>query len=173
MERKQVGYGEMEASNSIELRPVTTADLDRANAVVEAAIWTWGLPDRVKRLSLPSYRYNADDLNHFTLIGAWDSAEAIVGIAAWESAIASETPNGARGLLMHGIYVVPDFHRKGVGTRLLNAAIDAVNLGEFDGLLVKANPNARAFFTSLGLQQLPIEDTRSLSDLTRGSRILG
>jgi hypothetical protein len=85
----------MKADIDIKLRRLASVDLDAANAVVEAAIMTWDLPERVKRLSLASYRYNVHDLEHLTIMGALDAAEAIVGVAAWEPASAADTPDGA------------------------------------------------------------------------------
>jgi GNAT superfamily N-acetyltransferase len=133
-------------------------DLDAANAVIEAAIMTWHLPDRVKRLSLPSYRYDAHDLEHLKLMGAVDEADAIVGVASWEPASVADTPSGANGLLLHGIYVIPTLHKSGIGSRLLDAAIKAAHQGGFDGLLVKANPDAQGFFSAKGLQPLSTQD---------------
>jgi len=148
----------MKADLGIKLRPLTAEDLDGANAVIEAAIMTWQLPDRVKRLSLPSYRYDANDLEHLTLVRAVDEADAIVGVVSWEPASASDTPNGVRGLLLHGIYVIPTLYRTGIGSRLLNAPIEAARQGGFAGLLVKANRDAQRFFSAKGLQQLSVMD---------------
>jgi len=148
----------MKVALSVKLRPLTAVDLDGANAVIEAAIMTWQLPDRVKRLSLPSYRYDSNDLAHLTLVGAVDEADAIVGVVSWEAASASDTPNGVRGLLLHGVYVPPTLHRAGIGGRLLDAAIEAARQGGFDGLLVKANRDAQRFFSAKGLQQLSVMD---------------
>ena len=47
---------------SLNLRPAAPDDLEEVNQVIEAAVMTWDLTERVKRLSLPSYRYNAHDL---------------------------------------------------------------------------------------------------------------
>jgi GNAT superfamily N-acetyltransferase len=150
----------METGVGIKLRLLSAADLDRANAVIEAAIMTWDLPERVKRLSLPSYRYDAHDLDHLTLMGAEDEEGAMVGVAAWEPASISDTPNGASGLLLHGIYAIPARHRTGVGSRLLDAAVQAACHGRFDGLLVKSNPDAQGFFESRDMQRLSTEDAR-------------
>lgn len=144
----------MKADVDIELRPLASVDLDSADAVVEAAIMTWDLPGRVKRLSLASYRYDAHDLEHLTLLGAVDAGDAIVGVAAWEPASVADTPDGANGLLLHGIYVVPTLHHAGIGSRLIVAAIRAARQARFDGVLVKANPDAQGFFLAKGLRQL-------------------
>ncbi len=39
----------------VPIRPANQADLETINGVIESAVMTWRLPDRVKRLSLPSY----------------------------------------------------------------------------------------------------------------------
>ena len=119
---------------------------------------TWDLPDRVKRLSLPSYRYHTGDLSHLTLVVAETSRRDIVAAAAMEPADPADTPAGRNGLLLHGIYVAPERHRQGVGSKLLDAAVQAARDGRFDGLLVKANRDARRFFFNRGLRPLPVEN---------------
>lgn len=37
------------------LRPASPADLGEISALIERAVMTWRLPERVKRLALPSY----------------------------------------------------------------------------------------------------------------------
>ena len=108
---------------------MTSADLDSVNAVIEAAIMTWSVSDRVKRLSLPGYRYQVHDLDHLTFRVAENPACKIIGIAAWEPADEADIPDTARGLLLHGIYVAPGLQRKGVGSQLLDAAMQAARRG--------------------------------------------
>ena len=43
-------------TGDIRIRPVDETDLDALNRVIGAAVMTWALPERVKRLSLPVYR---------------------------------------------------------------------------------------------------------------------
>lgn len=148
----------MKADLSRKLHTLSAVDLDGANAVIEAVIMTWQLPDRVKRLSMPSYCYDAHDLEHLTLVAAVDETDAIVGVVSWEPASTSDMPNGAEGLLLHGLYVIPTLHRTGIGSRLLDVAIEAAHRGGFDGLLVKANRDAQGFFSAKGLQQLSVMD---------------
>lgn len=150
----------MSQGDAITLRPLHAADLHRANAVVEAAVSTWHLPDRVKRLSLQSYRYQPHDLDHLSLVAAEDAAGRIVGVAAWEPASAGDAPTGRKGLLLHGLYVDPARQRQGIGRRLLGAAEQAARQGGFEGLLVKANRDAQGYFLKRGLQPLPVDDPR-------------
>jgi hypothetical protein len=64
------------------LRQAAAADLDAVNAVIERAVMTWQLPERVKRLAMPSYRYGPHDLAHLHLVVADDNVHGIIGVAA-------------------------------------------------------------------------------------------
>lgn len=143
---------------SLSLRPAGLPDLQPVNALIERAIDSWHLPERVKRLSLPQYRYHEHDLDFLDLLLAEAEAGGIVGVAAWEPADPGDAPPAHTALLLHGIYVAPDQHRKGVGTRLFTAAEKAAALRGFDGVLVKAQPGAEHFFMACGMQRLPVED---------------
>ena len=143
----------------LQLRPATAADLDAVNGVIERAIMTcWKLPERVKRLTLPSYRYQAHDLAHLQLVLVETADAGVVGVAAWEETDPGEAPAGQRDLLLHGIYVDPQQQRRGIGARLLAAAEQAARNEGFDGLLVKAQSGAESFFLAEGMQALPVKD---------------
>ena len=79
---------------------------------------TWQLPDRVKRLSLPIYRYDSVDLDHLDIALAKDRRQNIMGIAAWEQADTKESPAESKQLSLHGIYLDPLHHRQGIGSKL-------------------------------------------------------
>ena len=143
---------------AIRLRPATPADLAAINAVIERAVMTWQLPERVKRLALPTYRYHLHDLEHLTIVVAEHSELSVIGVAAWEPANARDLPAGQTGLLLHGLYVDPDRQRAGAGSQLLDAALAAAREQGFDGLLVKARPEAEGFFLARGLRPLPVTD---------------
>jgi len=139
------------------LRPATVADLAAINQVISAAVMAWALPERVKRLALPSYHYHAHDLKHLdlhlTCVGP-----SIAGVAAWEEADPRDCPAGQRGLLLHGLYIAPTWQRHGLGRRLLATATQAARDGGYAGLLVKAQPDAIGFFVEQGLEALPLLD---------------
>jgi predicted N-acetyltransferase YhbS len=142
---------------SITHRAACQADLPAINGVIERAVMTWRLPERVKRLSLPMYRYNETDLGHLEVCVAEDGV-GIMGVAACEPAWAPDLPEGTRGLLLHGLYVAPDRQRLGIGSGLLNACVErARELGQ-DGVLIKAQADAEPFFRKLGLERLPVRD---------------
>lgn len=144
----------------LSLRRAGVADLESINLLIERAIETWDIPGRVKRLSLPLYRYTAHDLDYLELVVTEAEDVGIVGIAAWEQARPDESPAGQSALLLHGIYVAPDQQRKGAGTRLLEAALAGAASRGLDGLLVRAQPGAGHFFSACGFEQLAVEDRR-------------
>jgi GNAT superfamily N-acetyltransferase len=139
------------------------ADLPAINAVVEAAMMTWDLPERVKRLALPSYRYSGADRRQFGFALARDPVDdTIIGVAAWEPADRNDCPPGRTGMLLHGLYVDPRQTRRGLGRRLVQSALAASTEQRLDGLLVKAQRDARGFFERLGFQQLePVDGGRN------------
>lgn len=145
-------------AGAIRIRPAQTGDIAALNGIIERAITTWNLPERVKRLSLPSYRYQAHDLGHLHIVVAADAAHEIIGVAAWEAANPRDLTAGKRGLLLHGIYVDPTKQKQGVGSRLLEAALAAARAEGCDGLLVKAQADASGFFAARGMARLPVEN---------------
>ena len=154
----QAAHGIGFADCAIDIRRAHADDLAALNGVVERAFMTWPLPDRVKRLSLPSYRYHAHDLQHLQIVVAQDGQRDIVGIAAWEAADPRDLPDGKRGLLLHGLYVDPPQMRHRIGSRLLDAALAAARQQAFDGLLEKAKAEAGGFFAARGMTLLPVVD---------------
>lgn len=117
----------------------------------------WDLPERVKRLALPSYRYDEHDLAHLDLWVAQIST-AIVGVVALEPADTRDLPDGQRGLLLHGLYVHPDYQHRGIGRQLLQHAEQQVRERHLDGLLVRAQRAAGEFFAAQGMQALAARD---------------
>ncbi len=143
-------------SSQLDLRMAMGGDLDPVNVVIERAVMTWKLPERVKRLAMPSYRYSGYDLKCLHIVVAVDSASGIVGVAAWEPAAVHDCPQGRRGIQLHGIYVDPAHQQRGVGARLLAAAGTAAQEEGCDGPLVKAQADAEGFFGKQGLQKVPL-----------------
>lgn len=146
------------SSSNVHLRPAGRADLEAINRIIEAAVMTWNLPERVKRLALPSYRYTALDLDHLTIVLAEDDRRRMLGIASWEPADARDAPAVNSALQLYGLYVDPAYHSQGVGHRLFRAAEAAVCKQQYDGLLVKAQEDAIGFFIAQGMSSLPAED---------------
>jgi predicted N-acetyltransferase YhbS len=141
------------------IRPASIEDLDAINRIIEAAIMTWDLSDRVKRLTIPTYKYNEMDLQHLEVVVAEEDG-TIVGVAAWEPASSTDAPRARTALLLHGIYVDPAHHRKGVGRRLFRAAEATVHQRQLDGLVVKAQKGSEPFYLSQGMHKLTAEDPK-------------
>jgi len=135
------------------LRAARRRDLDAINAVIEAAVMNWNLPERIKRLALPSYRYSNIDYEHLEILVAETVDEGIVGVAACEIADPDEVP-GLRALLLHGLYVQPNVQHQGIGSQLFRAMEVLVHKHKCDGLLVKAQTDAVEFFEHHAMQRL-------------------
>lgn len=140
------------------LRKAVATDLPTINPVIEAAVMSWQLPERVKRLSLSSYYYDTADLMHLTLWLAEDDEQRAVAVAGWEPADATDLPPNTVGLLLHGLYVLPKRHKQGLGQRMLKLTEQHAAEGGYDGVLVKAQADAIGFFQHNGYQDLPVED---------------
>ena len=147
----------IETVKQVMIRNALKSDLPAINRVIEAAVMGWHLPERVKRLSLPSYRYTEIDSQHLHMVVA-EVNNIIVGVAAWEPADLKDTPDQKVGLLLHGIYVDPEQQGKGIGKLLLHAAIGAATQAKVAGLLVKAQKDAEAFFAKQGLQKISVQN---------------
>ena len=143
------------------VRPAQLADLDDINRVIEAAVMSWDLAERVKRLSLFSYRYTEVDFDHLEMVVADHETQGVIGVAAWETAEDKDAPPGKAALLLHGIYVTPSMHGQGLGQRLFRFAENAVQQHQVQGLLVKAQAGANGFFVAQGMQRLADEDSSS------------
>ena len=139
------------------IRDATSGDLDAVNAVVAAAIQTWRLPDRVKRLALPVYRYTPEDLAHLQL-RVLEQPAGIIAVAAWEPADPRDLPGAGSGMLLHGLYVDPARHRQGCGARLLDDAAGMARDRGHEGILVRAQVDAEGFFARHGFRRLPVRD---------------
>ena len=133
-------------------------ELAGINRVIEAAIMTWDLPERVKRLALPSYRYSDIDGQVLEFVVARDPQSRILGVASWEPAKENDSPHGQQASLMHGLFVDSACHRQGIGRALVDALLAQTAAAGSDGLLVKAQRDALDFFSACGFLPLPVHD---------------
>lgn len=141
-----------------ELRQVLPEDLTAVNAVIERAVMTWDLAPRVKRLSLPLYRYDRQDLDTFDALLARSPDERVLAVAAWGPADPGDVPEGRIGIQIHGLYVEPGHHGGGLGTRLLRSVEGSAAEQGADGLLVKAQRGAEGFFLSRGFGPVAVRN---------------
>lgn len=149
----------MISNPEIRLRPADKSDLDSINKLIASAIMAWDLPERVKRLTTPSYFYNELDLTHMQIMVAENDKQQIIGVAAWEDAKLEDLPESKSGLLLHGIFVAREQQKKGIGSKLFAYAEQAAKKENRDGLLVKAQNDAIDFFLSQGMSKLNVIDS--------------
>lgn len=142
----------------LSIRAAMSGELDVINRVIESAVLTWDLPERVKRLSLPGLYYHETDLDFFDISVATDKKGDIVGVAVLENTPLRSGPDDKVALLLHGLYVTPTSRQLGIGRLLVNAIVGTLGESGVDGLLVKAQKDALGFFEAMGFRQLEIED---------------
>jgi N-acetylglutamate synthase-like GNAT family acetyltransferase len=131
-------------------------DLKGINQIITACVYSWDLPDRVKRLTLQSYLYDETDFDHLDIFVATDSNNKILGLAALESAQTMDLPGNQTGLLLHGIYVDPHYQNQHIGEKLLSLSFQHVKDNHLKGLLVKAQASANSYFGHQGFEHLPV-----------------
>lgn len=139
---------------AVALRRAGSADVALVNQIVDAAVSTWGLPARVRRLAAPSLRYTARDLEHMDAVIAQDAQGKPLGVAVAEPAGMGDAPSGRSALLLHGLYVVPAHHGEGIGGRLLAWVAGLAAHQGRDGVAVRAWREAEDFFRSRGFQEV-------------------
>lgn len=128
------------------ITPAYVTELPCMNRVIAAAVDSWPLEERVKRLSLPVLTYNETDLAHGHALVARIDGET-VGMALW-------TEGPGDDATLHGLYVDPAYHGQRIGQRLMDAAIEDAFISGARGVLVRAERVARGFFQRQGLSQL-------------------
>jgi len=147
-------------------------DLDCINNVVAAAVMSWPMPERIKRLSVPVLSYDSEDFKHYRFVvyrqggeikggevkggevkGGEVKGGEVKGVAAWNPEAPLVTELGT-GRLLHGLYISPDCQGRGYGRDLMAAVLsEAMTLGA-EGLVIKAERPSIGFFEHCGLQPL-------------------
>lgn len=135
------------------IRAASVSDLASINEVIDQAIMTWDLPERVKRLALSSYQFTEMDFN-FLQIAVYAVGEKILAVTAWEEAETKDLPGNEKGLLVYALYVDPNCFRQGVGKALFDYVKHMADEQKYTGLLVKAQTDANEFFEAQGMHQL-------------------
>jgi GNAT superfamily N-acetyltransferase len=125
-------------------------DLDTINGIVAAATLSWNLPARVRRLALPSLLYNAVDLQHMSIARVDADTFGALGVALWEDTGDAGQAADKRAVLLHGLYIVPHYQRRGVGTRLLELVADWARARGFESIHARAWRESESFFIARG-----------------------
>ena len=144
------------SNQGLTIRLANKDDLRSINHVIEKALMTWKLPDRVKRLVLPSYFYDEVDLEHLLIFVATET-NSIIGVASLDTQ-SHQVEGGYHALLLHGIFIDPARQRSGIGSQLLEYAEDIILEHKVDALIVKVQKDAEEFFKAKGLKKLSVND---------------
>ena len=148
-----INVAPQESTKSLSVvRPVSQPDLDTINDVVAEATASWGLADRVRRLALPSLYYTESDLEQMTVVLLDQPDARGVGLATWEKAGDGELSPGLRAVLLHGLYVKPEWQRLGLGTNLLEFAENWARARGQDAIALRAWRQSEPFFTARGFR---------------------
>lgn len=137
------------------VRNADKSDLATINQVITNAVMAWPMPERARRLIVPVLCYNdAEDLDYYQAL-VWEQDGQIVGVATWDITRQIDTVKG-RAKLLHGLFIAPDFQRRGIGQTLIDevAVRAAASDASLDGLLIKAERVAIGFFEHCGLEQI-------------------
>lgn len=143
----------------LKLTQATIDDLPDINNIIELAISSWNLPQRVKRLSLSSYLYDELDLQHYTIFLAQVNNNTI-GIISYEQAESKDVSLEKNVLFVHGLYVAPDFQRQGAGSFLIHAVEKIAKKNNLGGILIKAQKEAIPFYLKNKFMQIQATNAR-------------
>jgi GNAT superfamily N-acetyltransferase len=123
------------------------------NAIIAAAIDSWPLPARLRRLATPVLAYREDDFDAYAiaLVRATGPSDSAFGVVARCFEI---TPADESYLFVHGLYLLPVLQRRGVGRQLLRQLEGEAAAAGARGVLIKAERVALPFFLRAGYTQL-------------------
>lgn len=144
-------------NDQLTIRPAVPGDLDTINAIIARAIQGWALPERVKRLTLPSLQYTTIDFDFQSLwLAVYEQHP--VAMSAWEDADSVDQHNYAPTLLLHGIYVDPSAQGRGVGRCLFAQAEVIARSRNLAAIVVKAQKGSEPFYRALGMVPMAVTD---------------
>lgn len=152
---QQPAAGRIPLTAMMSVRDATHSDLPTVNRIIAESVVSWGLPERVRRLATPSLNYSETDLQHMTVVLLTHAAHGGIGVAAWEEASRLDAPAGVRAFLLHGLYIVPDYQQRGLGTKLIELAANWIRDRGYDGIAVRAWRDSSDFFAARGF--VPID----------------
>lgn len=138
------------AACSIELLDTAVADLATVNCIVAEASRAWNLTPRLRRLAVPTLLYDEADLKQMSVALARSHDGPDVAVALWEESAAPKSPQGARAVLLHGLYVAAVAQHRGVGSSLLNFVEKWSASRQFARVELRAWRHADPFFIAHG-----------------------
>ena len=142
------------------MRSAGSPDLAVINNVVNHAIETWNLPERVRRLAKPSLTYTESDLD-FMLAALGENEEGnAIAAALWEPEEGRLSRHSS--ILLHGLYVMPEYQRNGVGACMVEHVSKIARKAGFHGMTVKSWRDSEDFFLKLGFSDSAISGQERL-----------
>jgi GNAT superfamily N-acetyltransferase len=142
------------SSSDLVFRPVKPSDLCLINRIVEQTVSSWGLPERVYRLTKPLLAYSETDLSFMRAILVLNAERNAIGTALWETGHLESAAKQTSSLFLHGLYVLPEFQRQGIGTRLIDHVSRYARKAGYNGIEIKAWRDSEPFFLRLGFNDL-------------------
>ena len=158
-QQQQPAYERLSLTGRICTHEAQISDLQTVNRIVSASIASWGLAERVRRLATPCLHYKAPDLQHMTIVVLSVAHGDKVGVAAWEEIHSASISGHTSGSLLHGLYIVPSYQRRGIGTRFIEQLSQRTRAANGEGIAVRAWRDSVAFFLSRGFEQAPSEES--------------
>lgn len=135
-------------------QPAQSSDLAQINTIVLAAVETWQLAPRLARLVATTHQYESADFftMDFYFLRDVSQPNLNVGILALEPQPKEPT------VMLHGLYILPEYQNRGFGTQAVELAKQFVLKSQHQALLVKAHASAQNFFAKQKLELLPVID---------------
>jgi GNAT superfamily N-acetyltransferase len=125
------------------LGPATAAEARELSAIAHAAKAHWGYPEAWMRDWATQFEITPE-----LIARCWTCVSRIDGRAIG-FAVVDDGPSE----LVH-LWVRPEAQRRGIGRRLLGAAVDAARSRGLTALRIESDPNATAFYESCGARRV-------------------
>jgi GNAT superfamily N-acetyltransferase len=138
----------------MDVRPATPADRDTTVALLVAQMREHDIPTPPARLAA-AFDHVVADAGRGAILLAWEGGRAI-GLAALSYAFPIEV--GQRTAWLEELYVEPASRQRGVGTALLQAALEtaaAAGAVAVDLEVIQGHERAERLYARFGFQRLP------------------
>lgn len=134
----------MSKASAVQFGPAAAADASALSELARAAKAAWGYPADWMQAWADQFVVTPDELAQLWVFVARIDGRAI-GFVALELRGPAE--------LVH-LWVLPDWQGRGIGRRLLAAAIDEARRRRLSSLEIDSDPNAVAFYEACGARRV-------------------
>jgi len=129
------------------IRTAKPEDYDQTEAVVRAAFWDVYRPGAIEHLVLHKLR-EADAIVDGLDLVAWDG-EMIVGVLVCPDGNVQNACGQRTPALSMMVGVLPAYHRQGIGTLLIQRAIEVAKARKYRGIVIFGDPG---YYTRFGFK---------------------